>query len=213
MKKVFIRLSIFLGALIVVFYVCKITGIYRLHTCVTMANEPALMPNSLFATSNLKTEKSGDLITFKHDTALFVFRLVAKEGDVLLIKNGSLYVNNVNLDTKATKHSYLVSEQQFLKLSPRPYAMPSPNGGYIVLMEDNIARKAGLANYKQIAQQNESDPYIVKIYGKAWNKDFFGPLTIPENKLFVLGDNRDNAFDSRYFGLVDKENLVGVVLK
>lgn len=35
--------------------------------------------------------------------------------------------------------------------------------------------------------------------------------TIPRGKLFVLGDNRDNSSDSRYWGFVDLEEVVGRV--
>ncbi len=37
----------------------------------------------------------------------------------------------------------------------------------------------------------------------------FGPVTIPEGKYFMMGDNRDNSADSRYFGFVDRSQVVG----
>lgn len=55
--------------------------------------------------------------------------------------------------------------------------------------------------------QPVDEPYLTLHPGATMTT--FGPETVPENKYFMLGDNRYNSHDSRFWGFVDRSQIKG----
>ncbi len=74
----------------------------------------------------------------------------------------------------------------------------------IGLPGDTVAIKDGLV---YINNQPLDEPYeLEKPRGD------YKTITVPENSLFVMGDNRNNSFDSRFWGVVPEELIIGKAL-
>jgi signal peptidase I len=55
------------------------------------------------------------------------------------------------------------------------------------------------------------DPQVIPA-GLGYPRDNFGPLTVPPDHYFMMGDNRDFSADSRFWGLLPRNLIEGQAL-
>tara|TARA_B100000700_G_C15063014_1_gene867335 strand:+ start:15168 stop:16034 length:867 start_codon:yes stop_codon:yes gene_type:complete len=176
----------------------------------------------------ISSPEVGDVITFNQekqgDTIYMVKRVIAKGGDKIYFNNNKAYVNGETL-----KYNLLdsINEKDKLLMSNYEY---SETDSFKSCLQDYENKEDGLKN----CNEQFSDSYTfyeqTDYNGNSYNiglKSLKGMnpkivkhlemkskvITVPEGKLFVMGDYRNGSFDSRFFGFVDEEDVVGKVTK
>ncbi len=138
----------------------------------------------------------GDVVVFKYPLEPqidYIKRVIGLPGDRILYRNKSLYIKQAcqESDTKCPEFEQVVQDfknkDDYSPLSR--YTSNMPNKTHDILINNQILPRVQ-AYFKQ--QGSQADEFVV-----------------PQGQYFVMGDNRDNSLDGRFWGFVPEENLVG----
>lgn len=139
--------------------------------------------------------KKGEVIVFKYPrdmSTFFIKRVVGEPGDKIRVENGTLYINDIPMEKKV-----VASPNDFDWLRDEDFQRDG----------NTFDRKDNYVHFIETLPGNVEHNVLLR-RGDAL-MDSYGPITVPEGSLFVMGDNRNNSMDSRFWGFVPKENILG----
>jgi signal peptidase I len=126
--------------------------------------------------------RRGDIIVFKfpyQDHPHYVKRVIGLPGDRVKIVDEQVFVNGKRLD--------------------EPYVVHDPGALYDIFA-DNFPPTNG-----HLLPHNLQPEWADQL----WNYVRRDELVVPDGKYFAMGDNRDRSWDSRYWGFVDRDAIMG----
>ncbi|MCG2839669.1 signal peptidase I [Sandaracinobacter sp. RS1-74] len=148
--------------------------------------------------------EQGDIIVIKSpsDGADWIKRVIGLPGDTVEMRDGELWLNGKRLPRERRPETELLVTPN----TDCPY-MPQFRG-----MGADGLPVCRFPTYREtLSNGRQYDTLDMALT----ERDNFGPVTVPEGHLFLMGDNRDNSMDSRVppeiggLGLVPWENIVG----
>lgn len=123
-----------------------------------------------------------------------------KRGDILIF-----YPPMVNLKTRPDKvfariTGFLCKDMAFIK---RVIGMP---GDKIEIKKNADGSSVVLVNDKELNEKYIQSKYE---YNDCTPNMYCGPFVVPDGSYFMMGDNRGNSQDSRYWGFLPQERIIG----
>ncbi|MEO7602071.1 MAG: signal peptidase I [Sphingomicrobium sp.] len=152
----------------------------------------------------------GAVVVFRHprEGTDLIKRVIALPGERVEVRNGALILNGKPLK-RDRPHRYS------LPMSPNtPCKAPPPARPEVAAVADRPY--CLLLSYRETLPGGPSYSVIDQVDGGI--ADDFGPETVPDGHVFLMGDNRDDSLDSRFpvsaggIGMVPVENLIGRAL-
>jgi len=142
-----------------------------------------------------------------------------------ILEKDRVFVEKLKYPKKEIKRGdILVFYPPEVQLSNSPFAIISRLSGIFCRDIAFIKRTVGMPGEKFEIKQNERGEYHVFINDSALDEPYInslsswtpcaenmhcGPFTIPKNHYFMMGDNRNNSQDSRFWGFLDENRVIG----